>query len=305
VLSHHPLLAEVPAAVPVVVAAGEGAASLFTLLLWGIALSLLIIWRHTLGALFVWVADELDKAAVRVLGHTIHFLGPVASALRAADHAIQVALSETATGAEKATLYLFNQAVHLLVLTGHTIWQLGYRMGEALQGLVHTTIPRLVDVGTHALSRAVHRVALTVAHVEQTLTHKIARSVAVLEHALAHDFGIARRGIDVLERDLAHAEKRVGRLAGRLSRVEKLLGLAAFAGLLVRALERLGLKWLRCGNVNKVGKQLCGMNPSLLESLLADALLIGGTLSLVALAEEMQGVVGESAGLIQRFWDAA
>lgn len=303
-LSHHTLIAEVPVAVPVVVAAGEGAASLFTLLLWGIALSLLIIWRHTVGALFLFVADEMDKVAVRVFGTTHHLLGPVSSALRSANHAIEVALSETATGAEKATLFLFNNAAHLLVLTGKTVWQLGYRMGEALQGLVHSTIPRLVDAGTHALSRAVHRLGQAEAAFELKVTHTVTRSVAVLDHALAHDFGLARRGIDVAERDLAHVEKRVGRLTGRLSRVEKLLGLAAFAGLLVRALDRLGLKWLRCGNVNKVGKQLCGMNPGLLESLLADALLVGGVLSLVALAEEMQTVVGDSASLVQKFWQA-
>jgi len=47
------------------------------------------------------------------------------------------------------------------------------------------------------------------------------------------------------------------------------------------------------------------MNPSLLESLLADALLVGGAISLVELAEEMQAVVGDSAGLIQKFWRAA
>lgn len=301
-MMHHPLLAEVPLAVPAAVAAGEGAASLFTLLLWGIALALLVIWRHTFGALFVWVANELDRAAVHAFGGTIHFLGPVSSALRQGNHAIEVALSETATGAEHATLYLFNHAVHLLVLTGHTIWQLGYRMGEALQGMVHDTIPRIVSVSTHALAVQIHRLGRVESAFELRVAHRITRQVAVLDAELSHDFGRARHGIDVLRRDLTRAEHEVGHLTGRLSRVEKLLGVAAFAGLLVRALERLGLKWLRCGNVTKAGRRVCGMDPSLLDSLLLDTLVVAGALSLVEFAKEVQGIEQEVATGVRWFW---
>jgi hypothetical protein len=77
---------------------------------------------------------------------------------------------------------------------------------------------------------------------------------------------------------------------------------AAFAGAVAVALSRLNLGWVRCSKVGRLGRFGCGMDDSLLEAILADALLIVGTLSLVELAEELQPLVGESARLVQGFW---
>jgi hypothetical protein len=74
---------------------------------------------------------------------------------------------------------------------------------------------------------------------------------------------------------------------------------------LTLALGRLGLGWARCSNVGKVGRRVCGMDASLLESVLADSLLILGTLSLVTFAEEMQDVTEVIARPIQTFWRAS
>jgi hypothetical protein len=61
---------------------------------------------------------------------------------------------------------------------------------------------------------------------------------------------------------------------------------AAGAALVAFSLARLGLGWLRCGNVKKVGKRLCGMNPDLLDALLIGTTLIVGTISLREFAKE-------------------
>src|SRR5437764_1465863 len=69
-----------------------------------------------------------------------------------------------------------------------------------------------------------------------------------------------------------------------------------------QAIEHLHVQQIT--NVYKVGKRACGMNPDLLESLLADTLLIAGTVSLVEFARGMQDVTEEVTPLIRTFWRA-
>jgi len=89
-----------------------------------------------------------------------------------------------------------------------------------------------------------------------------------------------------------------------VGRLEKTLAIAGATALVGAALARLGLGWLRCPRIAKAGKQLCGVNPNLLDSLLADTLLIAGTVSLVDFAKEMQGFTGEVADASRFFWRA-
>jgi hypothetical protein len=64
-------------------------------------------------------------------------------------------------------------------------------------------------------------------------------------------------------------------------------GVSALA-LVGTALARLGLNWIRCRRVGRVGKAVCGMDSQLLGALLADATLIIGTISIVELTRGTQ-----------------
>ena len=66
-------------------------------------------------------------------------------------------------------------------------------------------------------------------------------------------------------------------------------------------LARLGLKWTRCNNVGKAGRQLCGLDTSLLDELLLDTVAILGTVSIVAFAHDLQGVTDESVNIMRGF----
>lgn len=103
----------------------------------------------------------------------------------------------------------------------------------------------------------------------------------------------------------------VGGLAGSIGlawtwiqRLRHILTKQGAAALVGTALATLGLGFLRCPRFAKTGKQVCGMDASLLESLLADTLLIAGTISLVEFAEGMQGITAEVTPLIRTFWRA-
>jgi hypothetical protein len=103
--------------------------------------------------------------------------------------------------------------------------------------------------------------------------------------------------VGALERDVSNLEKWV-------SSHRKTLTEAGIVALVAAAVSRLGINWTRCSNSKKYGKRVCGMDPALLDSLLADTLLILGTVSLVEFAEGMQTVVGDAESQIRRFWQA-
>lgn len=80
---------------------------------------------------------------------------------------------------------------------------------------------------------------------------------------------------------------------------------AGIVGLVAGAtLAQLGLSWLKCGNVGKVGKRVCGLNAGVLDSLLAGLVVVFGTIGLVKFAEDVQGVTEAFSGDVAEFWRA-
>jgi hypothetical protein len=153
-------------------------------------------------------------------------------------------------------------------------------------------------VGVHAVTQTVR--------ITKTITRSVA--VDVLPRLRAAEREIGR----VIHRDIPRVRAREAELGREITNLWKwtrshtlVSGSLAFAGAVALALSRLGLRWLRCPAVGKAGQTVCHMDAGLLESLLADTLLIVGSLSLVTFAEEMQGVTELVARPIQTFWRAS
>ena len=116
----------------------------------------------------------------------------------------------------------------------------------------------------------------------------------------------------VIEIDLPRIKARERATQDELTRLWKWahrravpIATGAALGALVYALGKLGIGWVRCSAVKSAGKRVCGMDRNLLDSLLADTLLIAGTLSLVEFAEEMRGVTETAVRPISTFWRAS
>jgi hypothetical protein len=118
-----------------------------------------------------------------------------------------------------------------------------------------------------------------------------------------------RPQINALDRELGRIEAqelpriraRVGTAEGSLTNLWKwvhrnvaTVGTLTFAGAVAWAIARLGGTWIRCNNWSKIGKAGCSLNPNLLESLLAGALVIASPISIVALAEACQKFTSEA-----------
>lgn len=139
------------------------------------------------------------------------------------------------------------------------------------------------------------------------LTKRLATTKAQAEAATKREKDLEAR-VRKLERQLktvggitipglGRREGQIGRRVGRLEREfqkisKKVLG-AGLIGLLIEALSKVGGNWIRCSNNQKLGKSVCGMNRNLLESLIADALLVVSLVSVVEFAKELQGIESE------------
>ena len=77
-------------------------------------------------------------------------------------------------------------------------------------------------------------------------------------------------------------------LRRELRKVKNLVTVAGLTGIGAIILSRLGLGGGRCNNTGKALKRVCGLDPNLLEAILADTLAVFGTISIVELAKGMQ-----------------
>ncbi len=74
-----------------------------------------------------------------------------------------------------------------------------------------------------------------------------------------------------------------------------------FAGLVARALTRLGLRTSECSASKHFNQRVCGASPSLLDDLLAPLFLVLGTVSLIEFARACQTVEGEVSSGVRYF----
>jgi hypothetical protein len=277
--------------------------------------ALLVSYRSTFGALLTWLAKT--SYDIRILGyHPFHWL---ANGIEDVNQYVNNALAAAVQGTEHA----WGKVLHANAVLWHDATEALADLAEATQKYVTVTGPAealhlikwyfgpyIADVKwvvkeVKALERAVAHAATTVPKVikhdvpiyVKPVTKIFEVKLAAIPSAIAKPIGIPLPRIGPLERDIHNVERWI---SGR----GKLVTEAGLAGLLIGALAKVGISWTRCANTKDYGKNICGMDRNLLESLLADTALILGTVSLVEFAEGMQGITKEIEGSIASFWRA-
>jgi len=277
--------------------------------------ALLQAYSSTLGALIGHLAD-LSKNVVVLHTHPFGWLG---NGLDKINHFVMLQLGNAVQGTSYAWHKLVGQiaafvhevprVLNDLALASAQAWDYAYRhgirqvvqvytnpLGAALH-LVQALVKDLQHTG-HATAKAVNRVVvhdlprITIRVTEQA---KVATQTAVKATAGTVTGTLPR--VKTLERDVSQLEQWVKANGRKLTE-------AGIVGLVAAALGRIGINWTRCGPMNRYGKNICGMNPQLLESLIADTVLILGTVDLVDFATGMQGIVEEAEGMVAKFWRA-
>lgn len=313
-------------------AAPEAGLSVGLVLLASVCVFLLALnraYKYTIGALLDTLAAMFDSLSFRIpVIHKTIGLGFIADALKSVDTWVLEAIGTGIIESEKGLHALVGAMTWLLQETADQVAGLAedtYRgfnnvkrylipslLGAALAPLVkeiahlgartktivlhpttivHKTVA-VIQPGLKALEGKVSALEAKVAAIgaaAPTIIHEVAPPVALPKPAAIP--GDIYRGLDSLWKES--------------KRVAKELTPAGIVGLVAGSvLARMGLSWLKCGNVGKVGKRVCGLNTQILDSLLAGLIAVFGTIGIVVFAEDIQKVMGTFADDVARFWRA-
>jgi hypothetical protein len=283
--------------------------ALSVLALAALLVCLLFAYRVTLGQLLSFLIDVLSKVVIHIpyTGVKIQVFAPAIVLLEAINNGMYAALG----GALNLTSWAWHKFVHWNAYLWHELTQTiagtPAVTAKAISYLVKHRIPLMIGAATGPLGlwiathtkqiRALFQeVARIAEHPGRIVTHTITK-VQTIEHtvtkiiyktvpaAVTKAVAIPWGAIHGLERDVAADKKRIG----KLEKGAVAIGVGAVAG---AVLGRLGLNWTRCSNVNKLGKAACGMNPDLLEGLLAGAVVVASSISVVEFAKSCQAFTG-------------
>jgi hypothetical protein len=285
-------------------------------LLWIMYRALKGVWRLVFSPMLEGIANSVKINVWRV------HLNP-GGVITDIDHRIINFLGEQALASEQAMGYWFHQAARLQMWIVNETWALArdtFHFGEwivkkygPLLVTTATTVafpwPKIIRAVDSAISAALaksvklaHGIAHEAASVsipkvtipylgELDWLHKhwralIAALAAAGSIAVAPGLAIPKvwRGID----ELLHSRSITNR---RLSRLEGLLGATALAAAMANVLGLRSARCLRSGNLGRLSRAVCGFDSSLLSSLLGLTAAVGGTLSIVELAEANQRIL--------------
>lgn len=301
----HLAPAEVAPAVPAI---GFGLATLATFTAWAVCLGLAVAWRHTLGFGMRWVSNHIRGVGVNVIVTTIHPFDFLADVLDTINENIANALATAALNTEHAAIWCFHETERTAVEAAKLIYDATLETYRWAVHFENVTMPHFVHAAEHRVGNLIHSSTITAERFARREAHAEALRIEKETKLARHEIHAARVAIE------AETLPRIKGLEGDFSglradvrRIAKQLTAGGVVALVITALGTLGLGWLRCGNVKNVGKRICGLNPDLLEALLGGLLAVEGTVSLVALGNELVGLAGEIVpavtGFVREFKD--
>jgi hypothetical protein len=229
----------------------------------------------------------------------------IANIVQNVDHSISLAASHATAGVAHWLDGLASWVIRSYVVAGN----FSAEVAHGFERLVTHTIPREIHSATRPLWRGIDhlerdftqlrdRLRAFAKGIDTLIAHRILPAIRHLEHAIAV----------TIPRELGRIRSRVGSLEDRvthpsrawLKRIARSMWAVALLGLLVRTLAK-RFPWLFCRKTKVVGNRLCGLDQDLLNALLLDTVLIGGSISIVEFAREMQSIERVGAEIIHGF----
>lgn len=286
-----PLVGEFPALV--VIPEGMLAAlGLIAFLGFLVSTGMLKAYAHTFGYLIRWLAQNIDVGIPTGLFGQLHPLRSVAHALGDVDNIIRNELADLADGYDQIASWAFARVAEIWDWQVKTFGDFAWDVVNSVHHTAAVTIPNALLDAEHLAARRLRGLDRGIDHLQRATESELARLGRGIDNlgaqvgrTIARDWRIVKGQVHDLEHGLNLTK-------ARLHRIERLTAAASFAGLVAVALGRLGLKWMRCRNVTKLGKRICGMDPSILEDLLLATTLVFSSVSVVEFAKELEAASG-------------
>ena len=224
-------------------------------------------------------------AAGKHIPHWIPYVGhALETAGRAIEHEVQAQKAAEALSAQPALVRFTAGLAHVFEEQAIAQYDLAQHTFAAFEILTGHTIPtasrgaaagarsaaQQAKAQTRAQAQAQARTASKFAHRTMTVAATADAALALAHHALSRAQAIA------LPHALPWVDRRVGAVEGKIDRLWKRfrgipfdLTVGAVGAIALGFLVRNGMGWLRCRNVGKVGKSLCGLPTRWLDDLLS------------------------------------
>lgn len=256
----------------------------------------LVSWLKGLGRVGALIAGPTGALAVKMSSWITHRIG------EAFDDVNRLATTWL------SAIYQYYD----LVITNALEWPLW--LWRLQRWLLFAELPKLAKAVPTLATKVVHSVTTRVVRVERTIVKlpKLTRAqakaligaaVATYIHPYLADLQWLRRHFSALTHAIPRALPvpqfpTFPNIWKRLRALERKLTPAAVAALVVAALARMGLNWIRCNKTKRVGKAICGLDESLIDKFLLDALAIFGVVSIVEFAEGLLAIEDEAVSIM-------
>lgn len=261
------------------------------------------IWQQTFSVLLRGIANMIDSLNFTVFHVSLTpFVHSLANAFRYADKAVQRAIGAAITWVSHPFQVFIAYMATVFEKPTEELANVVADVAHTIGSLRKTIIPAMIAAKTHWIIAHLQRLeaqgARVIHNTTQIVVHEAPR---VIKPTVVR---IVRTAVAVPLPRIGRLEREGEALSSRLGSLIRRLSPAAIAALVVGALGSLGLGWVRCSRVKKAGKAVCGMDSDLLDSLLADATLIVGTVSLIELAGAVSGSMELILPQVRDFWRA-
>lgn len=293
--------------VPFALDAVFGLVTLGALLVFLVCLGLREGWDHTIGYGLRWVAGQIRGISVDVYFWSVHPLDFLADALEWVANETSHWLAVAALNSEQAATAMWHLTARVFWWSVHETKALAIDTWHALEHTVTVTVPDAAKWARREAVAVAHRIVNIEAAARRAADRELGHLAHVAEADALHGIREAEHALDWSEAQVGALGRELGGLKARVEAIARQLSPAAIVALIGATIfNDFGLGWLRCSQVGRLGRSICGLPSSLfndLLSLFADIVFVASICEILPLLEAAYAELGTP--LVEALTDAA
>lgn len=195
-----------------------------------------------------------------------------------------------------------NEIAAISAALATAIWASTARVSAPVRRLIETAIRKAVRLIPGTVKRVVIRETRVIRTTVRQVTRVVVRGGKVTTRFVR---GTIPRWVRQLRKRVTTLERGHARQAKRLTTLERKFALSPFTARVNTALGRLGLGWLRCSPVNRLGRSICRGGTGWLDALLSNIVPVLFLADVCTLARVIEGGAHAAEPLLRTMIDVA